>query len=131
MPLAADGYDFSLSGLEEATRRLIRSQPDLSVEDVCAEFVDACLGLLVRRTTQAVERERPRSVVVWVGWRPVPPLRAMMRELCDEAGIPLLLPDLKWATDNAAMIGGAAWRYVERDVPRNLSVDPRLRFDQF
>ncbi len=42
--MLTDGYDFSLSGLKTATKRLIREQPDLSVKDVCAEFVDACLA---------------------------------------------------------------------------------------
>ena len=129
--MLTDGYDFSLSGLKTATKRLIREQPDLSVEDVCAEFVDACLGMLTRRVSAAIEAESLRSVVVVGGVAASPPLRARIQALCDEAGLRLLLPDLKWATDNAAMIGGAAWRYLEVSAPVELGVDPRLRFDQF
>jgi N6-L-threonylcarbamoyladenine synthase len=131
MATADYGYDFSLSGLKEATRQLIRTQPELSVEDVCAEFVDACLGLLVRRVKAAVTAESPRSVVVVGGVSASPPLRARMQEVCDGEGIRLLLPDLRWATDNAAMIGGAAWRYLGVDAPVEVGVEPRLRFDEF
>jgi N6-L-threonylcarbamoyladenine synthase len=131
MATANYGYDFSLSGLKEATRQLILEHPELSAKDVCAEFVEACLGLLVRRVKAAVQAESPRSVVVVGGVSASPPLRARMQEVCDDAGIRLLLPDLRWATDNAAMIGGAAWRYLSVDAPIELRVDPRLRFDQF
>ena len=53
-------------------------------------------------------------------------LRSQADSLCKRSGVDLFLPPIKWATDNAAMIGLAAWDYIEQDLYIYPDATPRL-----
>jgi N6-L-threonylcarbamoyladenine synthase len=46
-------------------------------------------------------------------------------------GVKLCLPPLKWSTDNAAMIGLAAWDYLNAGVIPPLSATASLPITEF
>ncbi|NMO91289.1 tRNA (adenosine(37)-N6)-threonylcarbamoyltransferase complex transferase subunit TsaD [Actinomycetospora sp. TBRC 11914] len=113
--------DFSFSGLKSSVSRFLAANPDHPHADVAASFVDACLDVLVAKCRKALERYPSRCLVVVGGVAASPQLRAAAGRLCDEAGVSLCLPPLRWSTDNGAMIGLAAWDYLARgldDRPR-------------
>jgi len=60
-----------------------------------------------------------------------PQLRAAATKLCDELGVELCLPPLKWSTDNGAMIGLATWDYLARDITGTLEPVPGLGMEEF
>jgi N6-L-threonylcarbamoyladenine synthase len=45
--------------------------------------------------------------------------------------VKLCLPPLKWSTDNAAMIGLAAWDYLSEGVSPALSATASLQITEF
>jgi N6-L-threonylcarbamoyladenine synthase len=45
--------------------------------------------------------------------------------------VKLCLPPLKWSTDNAAMIGLAAWDYLNEGVAPPLSATASLKITEF
>jgi N6-L-threonylcarbamoyladenine synthase len=49
-------------------------------------------------------------------------IRDKLKELCDEAGIELLVPEFKYCTDNAAMIGAAAYKMYKKNEFADLSL---------
>jgi N6-L-threonylcarbamoyladenine synthase len=113
--------DFSFSGLKSAVSRFLAANPDHAHADVAASFVDACLDVLVGKCRKALARYPSRCLVVVGGVAASPQVRAAAQQLCDEAGVSLCLPPLRWSTDNGAMIGLAAWDYLARgldDRPR-------------
>jgi tRNA N6-adenosine threonylcarbamoyltransferase len=118
--------DFSFSGLKSSVSRFLAANPDHPHADVAASFVDACLDVLVGKCRKALRRHPSRCLVVVGGVAASPQLRTAARQLCDEAGVALCLPPLRWSTDNGAMIGLAAWDYVARGLDARPRPDTSL-----
>lgn len=129
---------FSFSGLKTALRYAIRDlgpqalnergvprDPEV-VADLAAAFQAACVDQLVEGLAAAVERTGVDRVAVVGGVAANQALRQAVAERL--AQVRLSIPPLDLCTDNAAMIGAAAWhrwrcRGFEGDV---VSVDPSL-----
>ncbi len=118
--------DFSFSGLKSSVSRFLAANPGHPHADVAASFVDACLDVLVTKCRRALERYPSRCLVVVGGVAASPQIRAAAQQLCDEAGVSLCLPPLRWSTDNGAMIGLAAWDYVARGLDARPRPDTSL-----
>jgi N6-L-threonylcarbamoyladenine synthase len=118
--------DFSFSGLKSSVSRFLAADPDHPHADVAASFVDACLDVLVAKCRRALERYPSRCLVVVGGVAASPQVRAAAWQLCDEAGVSLCLPPLRWSTDNGAMIGLAAWDYRARGLDARPRPDTSL-----
>jgi N6-L-threonylcarbamoyladenine synthase len=126
-PMLDTGYDFSFSGLKTAVRREL-DRGAYVVADVAASFASACMDVLVTKLMRAIEERQPRSAVVVGGVAASPILRERLnKEL--PGGVQLYLPSLRYATDNAAMIGAAAWWQLGRTgpSPEDVSVQPHLK----
>ncbi|GLZ54730.1 tRNA (adenosine(37)-N6)-threonylcarbamoyltransferase complex transferase subunit TsaD [Actinomycetospora sp. NBRC 106378] len=106
--------DFSFSGLKSAVSRFLAAHPDHPPENVAASFVEACLDVLLSKCRKALEQYPSRCLVVVGGVAASPQLRERAAALCTATGVELCLPPLRWATDNGAMIGLAAWDYRAR-----------------
>ena len=105
-------YDFSFSGLKTATLRLVESFGDeeVPVADIAAAFQESVADVLSAKTAQAAEEFGAAQVAVAGGVAANSALRAMVR---DRVPVPVLLPPLKFCTDNAAMIASAAhYRFI-------------------
>ncbi len=95
--------DFSFSGLKTSLVNFLRTDHGQSNADIAASFQEAIADALVRKTKQALERDHYRSVVVAGGVS----ANTRIREKLTNAltlKINLLIPDLKYCTDNGAMI---------------------------
>ena len=122
-------YDFSFSGVKTAVLRLVESFEGgaVPVADVAAAFQDSVADVLSAKTARACEEIGVRQVALAGGVAANSALRAMVRARCP---VQVLLPALKYCTDNAAMIASAAYfRYslgdrsdLSADVAANLPV---------
>jgi N6-L-threonylcarbamoyladenine synthase len=130
-PMLRDGLDFSFSGLKTAVRTRLAARPDVPKEDVAASFVDACMDVLMAKAAAALDRHPSRCLVVVGGVAASPQLRERAQLLCDDRGVALSLPPLKWSTDNAAMIALAAWDYVHADAAVDLAPVSSLSIERF
>ena len=111
-PVINQGFDFSFSGLKSAVMRYLAAEPGHRPADVAASFVAACMDVLVAKCRRALTAHQPASLVIVGGVAASPQLRAEAARLCDETGVQLCLPPLKWSTDNGAMIAMATWDYL-------------------
>lgn len=106
-------FDFSFSGLKSAvnnalTKQRNRNEP-IVVEDVCASFQAAVIDVLVEKTLDAARFTGLRQVVVAGGVAANRGLRQRMLEAGQAAQLDVVFPPLPLCTDNASMIGAAAY----------------------
>jgi len=131
-PMLGEGYAFSFSGLKTAVVNYVRSDPAFAVEEVAASFVAACMDVLIAKLRRALEEFGDPALAIVGGVAASPILRARAMSLTDEFGTRLLIPPQRMATDNAAMIGVAAWHKLATVGPSNPSFGPepdlRLQF---
>ena len=130
-PMYRQGLDFSFSGLKSSVERYLAATPDARPADVAASFVEACLDVLISKCRTALLEFPANSLVIVGGVAASPPLRAAAAALCEDLGVELCLPPVKWSTDNGAMIGLATWDYLANDVTNTLEPVPGLSMEAF
>jgi N6-L-threonylcarbamoyladenine synthase len=139
--------DFSFSGLKAAVQRLHDDQlgpeeasrifsnsavwttsSDRSnrVADIALAFEQAVVDVLVRKTIEAAESHRVRSIILTGG---VAANSRLRKEMQAASPVPLHVPLPIRCTDNAAMIGvAAAWTIARGYQPSgHIDIDPGLR----
>ncbi|MBE3590140.1 MAG: tRNA (adenosine(37)-N6)-threonylcarbamoyltransferase complex transferase subunit TsaD [Firmicutes bacterium] len=131
-PMRDEGFDFSFSGLKTAVAVLLEERgPRVAPEAVARAFQDAVVDVLVTKTVRAAEACGARCVVAAGGVAANGALRQRLAAACGERGWRLVVPPLRYCTDNAAMIAAAgwfAWRAGRRD-GYELDADPDLDFE--
>ncbi len=106
-------YDFSFSGVKSAVLNHLngckmKGEPIVEA-DIAASFQKAVCDVLVGHAIQAVKDYKIPKLAMAGGVASNSALRAAMKEACDKQGIPLYYPSPILCTDNAAMIGAAAY----------------------
>ncbi len=110
--------DFSFSGLKTAMlrefqRRRVDGSPldpdrlDPDLVDLLASFQRAIVSALVARVDEVHSEEGVRALALSGGVAANSELRATLSRWGSEHGVPVLLPERAFTTDNAAMIAWA------------------------
>lgn len=129
-------FDFSFSGVKSAVLNYLNScamkQEEINRADVAASFQEAVVEVLVSRTVDAAEKYGMKRVAMAGGVASNSALRAAMKQACDKAGLELMYPSPIYCTDNAAMIGAAAYYEYKKGVRHGLDLNavPNLMIGQ-
>lgn len=106
-------YDFSFSGLKSAVLNYLNGcrmkNESFSQADVAASFQKAVTDVLVGNAMHAVEEFHADTFAIAGGVAANSSLRAAMQKACQEKGVKFCYPSPVYCTDNAAMIGVAAY----------------------
>ena len=106
-------YDFSFSGLKSAVLNYLNSCEMKGIEvnraDVAASFQKAVIDVLVEHALEAVKQYGFDKFAIAGGVASNSALRAAMKEACEKRGVKFYYPSPIFCTDNAAMIGVAAY----------------------
>lgn len=98
------GLDFSFSGLKTAALRAKAPKAELA-----HEFQEVVNETLTDRLQRAVERYKAKTVIIGGGVAANRNLRAKVEAMAQAKNLPVLIPDFRYCTDNASMIGAAAY----------------------
>lgn len=119
--LEKDSLDFSFSGIKTGVLNYINNEKqagrEINVPDVAASFQQAVLDVIVAKAVSAACDMGKDKLVLAGGVAANSKLRQMLDEKCKEKGIELYYPSPILCTDNAAMIGCAAYyKYMAGEI---------------
>jgi N6-L-threonylcarbamoyladenine synthase len=136
IPKDDDTYDFSFSGIKSAVINLVHNEKqrgnEINKEDLATSFQETVVKILTKKTMKAIKEYDVKQLLIAGGVSANSGLRASLEEECKKYNIELLKPELKYCTDNAAMIGAAAYyAYLRGDrADYKLNPNPGLDLDK-
>ena len=115
-----DTYQFSYSGLKSAVINLVHNEEPrgnaIRKEDLAKSFQDVAIDELVRKVELAFKKTGIKRLVIAGGVSANKYLKSEMEKLCSKYDATLMIPRLLYCTDNAAMIGAAAYpKYLKKE----------------
>lgn len=110
-------FNFSFSGLKTAVVNFVHNATQKG-EEICKEeiafaFQELVTDELVGKTMRACEKLDAKKLVVAGGVGANSALREKLQNCATKQGVKVFMPELKYCTDNAAMIGAIAFYYLQ------------------
>jgi len=137
------GLDFSFSGLKTAVRitwmKEIEKETynesrdkDQLIKDIAASFQEAIVDTLVKKCQRAIKQTHYKSLVIAGGVSANTELRNQLKQLDKKLRITSFFPELKYCTDNGAMIAyaGAVRLLKEQDKNNKIKAYPRWSLEE-
>lgn len=110
-------FNFSFSGLKSAVinkvHNLNQKGLEVNVNDMATSFQNSVLDVLITKTKNAANKYNVNQIIVAGGVAANKGLRSRIyNEIPDKE---IIIPSFKYCTDNAAMIGSAAFRQIKQE----------------
>jgi len=129
LPLDDDSYNFSFSGIKSAVINVIHNEEQrgnkIRVEDMCTSFQNRAVTILVKKTMRAMKEYNVKNLVLAGGVAANSYLRNVLEEECNKLGYNFSYPKMKYCTDNAAMIGAAAYFAYKKGIVADLTLNAK------
>jgi len=113
IPMQDNSYNFSFSGLKSAIINLVNKEKQkgntINKENLANSFQEVALSSIINKTEKAIVDYNIKSLIVAGGVAANKELRKKVEDLTKKLDIDLTIPPMKYCTDNAAMIGAAAY----------------------
>ena len=132
-----DTENFSFSGIKTAVINYLHTKEqkgeEINKADVARSFSECVTDELVNKTFRAVKESGLDKLVIAGGVGANSMLQSKFKDSGEKLGLKVYYPKLKFCTDNAAMIGSAAYYYIKNGkglAPLTLSAKPTVRVDE-
>ena len=133
--LDPESYDFSFSGLKSAVLNAVNQAKmkgdEPNYAGIARGFQLSVIDVLIGKAMRAVQQYGAKQLLLCGGVAANRGLRAALAERCAVEGIPLLIPPFEYCTDNAAMIGAAAylkWKHGQ-STPLDFKAEPSFSLE--
>ena len=122
-----DNLDFSFSGVKTAVLNIANKEKEnLRIEDMCTSFEQNVCEVLVDNTIKIAKEKNISKIALAGGVSANTRLREMLQKAGKDNNIEIYLPELKYCTDNAAMITCAGiFKFRENKVSYDLSLNAK------
>ncbi len=128
-PLDDNSYNFSFSGIKSAVINLVHNEKqrgnNIRKEDMCKSFQDRVVTILVKKTMRAMQEYGVTNLVLAGGVAANSYLRECLKIECEKRNYNFSYPKMKYCTDNAAMIGAAAYYAYKKNVIADLNLNAK------
>ncbi len=112
-PMLDNSYNFSFSGLKSFIINLVHNENQrgnvVCINDLAKSFQVVAVDELVRKVELAIQNTGVHSFILAGGVSANKYLREEMKKLCEKYQVEFHVPNILYCTDNAAMIGCAAY----------------------
>lgn len=113
LPLDDNSYNFSFSGIKSAVINLAHNEEQrgnkIRKSDLACSFQNRVIEILTKKTMRALKEYNVKNLIIAGGVSANKELRSMFEKLCTQNNINLTIPNIKYCTDNAAMIATAGY----------------------
>ena len=113
IPMNDDSLNISYSGLKSSIINLVHNEKQRGNEirkaDLARSFQEVAIDQLVRKSEIAINKYNIKNMIIAGGVSANKMLREKIKELTDKYDVKLSIPRMIYCTDNAAMIGAAAY----------------------
>ena len=134
-PMDNDELDFSYSGLKSSVINLVHNEKQrgniIRKEDMAHVFQVVAVDELIRKTKLAIKKTNSKKLIIAGGVSANKYLREQFEKLAQEENIKLTIPPIKYCTDNAAMIGCAAYPLYLKGEFSSLNINAQSTLDLF
>lgn len=112
-PVQDSTYNFSFSGLKSAVINLVHNEHqrgnEIRKEDLACSFQTTAIEEVTRKVELALKNMDIKELIIAGGVASSSYLREEIKKVAEKYQVHLSIPDKKYCTDNAAMIGAAAY----------------------
>jgi len=106
-------FNFSFSGLKSAVINVVHNahqkNEEIRINDMCASFQASVLDVIIEKTRLAAHAFSVNQIIVAGGVAANKGLRNRIHQ--EIPGYEIIMPKMEYCTDNAAMIGAAAYHH--------------------
>jgi N6-L-threonylcarbamoyladenine synthase len=126
----ADPFNFSFSGLKTSVLRYVQKNfkdnfiPDNERNNIAASFQDAVIRAITRNTERALNNFEIKSLSLVGGVAANQPLRDALTNLAARYNKKIVIPDMQYCGDNAAMITFRGMKLFESGKRFELTYNP-------
>ena len=108
-----ESFNFSFSGIKSHGNNLVHNEHqrgnEINKNDLACSFQNCVTAHLVDKTKKALLKYNVKTFLLSGGVAANSFIRNSLKTMCDEIGVTMHMPEKRYCTDNAAMIGAAAY----------------------
>lgn len=108
-----ESYNFSFSGIKSYINNFVHNEKqrgnEINKYDLASSFQTCVISHLVEKTKKALTNYNLKTLLISGGVASNSYLRDSLRSMCESNNVKMYMPEKKYCTDNAAMIGAAAY----------------------